>query len=85
MCVIVLVLVCSGVDGVLWAIGSILDVSESFSAGPTGSEAVYTVDLVICARTHVIAAMFILSGPNASLWCKIKSKYVVVFPRTVAL
>ena len=56
-----------------------------FSAGPTGSEAVYTVDLVICARAHVVAAMFVLSGQNASLWCGIESKYVVVIPRTVAL
>jgi len=29
--------------------------------------------------------MFVLSGPNASLWCGIESKYVVVFPRTVVL
>ena len=50
-----------------------------------GSEAVYTVDLVICMRTHIIATMFILSGPNAALWCGIKLKYVVVFSRTVAL
>ena len=53
--------------------------------GPTGSEGVYTVDLVICVRARVVAAMFVLSGPNASLWCGIESKHVVVFPRTVAL
>ena len=56
-----------------------------FLAGPTGSEAVYTVDLVICMCAHVVVAMFVLSGPNATLWGGIKSKYVVVFPRTVAL
>jgi len=50
-----------------------------------GSKAVYTVDLVICAHACVVAAMFVLSGPNASLWCGIESKYVVVIPRTVAL
>jgi len=49
---------------------------ESFLAGPTGSEAVYTVDLVICARAHVVAVMFVLSGPNAMLWCGIELKYV---------
>ena len=50
-----------------------------------GSEAVYTVDLVICTRARVVATMFVLSGPNASFWCRIESKYVVVIPRTVAL
>ena len=50
-----------------------------------GSEAVYTVDLDICACTHIVAAMFVLSGPNASLWYGIESKYVVVIPRAVAL
>ena len=64
---------------------SILDVSKLFSADPTGPEAVYTVDLGIYTCAHVIATMFILSGPNAALWCEIKSKYVVVIPRTVAL
>ena len=64
---------------------SILDVSESFSAGPTGPEAVYIVDLIICMRARVVAMMFVLSGPNAAVWCGIESKYVVVIPRTVAL
>ena len=64
---------------------SILDVSESFSAGPTGSEAVYIADLVICMCACIVATMFVLSGPNAAMASDIKSKYVVVIPRTVAL
>jgi len=56
-----------------------------FWVGTTGSEAVYTVDLIICTCAHVVATMFVLSGPNAAMASDIKSKYVVVIPRTVAL
>jgi len=51
--------------------------------GPTGSQAVYIVDLVICMHAHVVVTMFILSGPNAAMVSDIKLKYVVVISRTV--
>ena len=59
--------------------------SELFWVGPTGSEAVYIVDLIVCMCACVVATMFVLSGPNAAMASDIKSKYVVVISRTAVL